>query len=54
MISKKIINKLKVVLKNTDLLIFSDFNYGCLPQQLVNKILKIAKENNVLITADSQ
>ena len=53
-IQKKIINRLKVILKNTDLLIFSDFNYGCLPQQLVNKILKIAKENNVLVTADSQ
>ena len=33
--------------------IFSDFNYGCLPQRLVEKIIKVSK-NNITITADSQ
>jgi sugar/nucleoside kinase (ribokinase family) len=35
-------------------LIFSDFNYGCLPQQLVNGLIKIAKDNGVITAADSQ
>ena len=36
-----------------DVVIFSDFNYGCLPQRLVEKIIKVSK-NNITITADSQ
>jgi len=41
-------------LENVDLLVFSDFNYGCLPQPLVNKILEHAKEKTISIVADSQ
>jgi rfaE bifunctional protein kinase chain/domain len=37
-----------------DLIVFSDFNYGCLPQDLVDKIIKLAKKNDVFIAADSQ
>ena len=37
-----------------DVVIFSDFNYGCLPQRLVEKIIKVSKKNNITITADSQ
>ena len=37
-----------------NVIIFSDFNYGCLPQTLVDRIIKIAKENKVYIVADSQ
>jgi rfaE bifunctional protein kinase chain/domain len=37
-----------------DLLIFSDFSYGNLPAELVEKIMSLAMENNVLIAADSQ
>jgi len=40
--------------KETDLLVFSDFNYGCLPQDLVNRLTLIAKENSILCAADSQ
>jgi len=53
-IQNKIYNKLKLLIKNIDLIIFSDFNYGVLPQQLVYKIIKLAKDNNVMVSADSQ
>jgi rfaE bifunctional protein kinase chain/domain len=41
-------------LEGVHLLVFSDFNYGCLPQPLVEKIIKDAKHRNVLLAADSQ
>jgi rfaE bifunctional protein kinase chain/domain len=37
-----------------NVLIFSDFNYGFLPTNLVKKITEIAKVNNILVLADSQ
>lgn len=40
--------------KTTDLLILSDFNYGCLPQSLVKDLIKICIENNIKVAADSQ
>ena len=42
------------IIEKVDLLVFSDFNYGCLPQGLVDQILTLAKENNVMLAADSQ
>jgi len=53
-IQKQIFDRIKLFIKDIDLLIFSDFNYGCLPQELVEKIITLAKSNNVLLTADSQ
>jgi len=57
-ISKKfqddIYNYLEEQIKEYDVLVFSDFNYGCLPQDLVNKIIKLAKKNNIFLAADSQ
>lgn len=41
-------------LDDCDLLVFSDFNYGCLPQVLVDKIAAAAKAVNVPMVADSQ
>ncbi|MEE8058859.1 MAG: PfkB family carbohydrate kinase [Pseudomonadales bacterium] len=37
-----------------DLLIFSDFNYGVLPQSLVDRITSYAQDNDVMCVADSQ
>jgi len=37
--------KVSEIIKELDVIIFSDFNYGCLPQELVDMIIKIAKEN---------
>jgi rfaE bifunctional protein kinase chain/domain len=50
----RIFEKLLSVIKNIDLIVFSDFNYGCLPQSLVNKITDLASDNGIKIVADSQ
>ena len=42
------------VIQDVDLLVFSDFNYGCLPQLLVDKLIKLANAHNVMLAADSQ
>lgn len=36
------------------LLVFSDFNYGCLPQRLVEKITEMAGARGLMLAADSQ
>jgi rfaE bifunctional protein kinase chain/domain len=42
------------LLPKTDLVIFSDFNYGCLPQALVESITQICRERGIPFVADSQ
>lgn len=37
-----------------DLLVFSDFNYGVLPQLLVDQIIESAKAKKIMLAADSQ
>lgn len=44
----------EAALAETDLLVFSDFNYGCLPQAMVEQIVYIAKSKNIMTVADSQ
>jgi len=51
---KQILAELEQAMDNTDLLVFSDFNYGCLPQSLVNQIIPMAKSRGVMLAADSQ
>ena len=41
-------------IKDIDVIIFSDFNYGCLPQKLVDKITTLAIKNKIKLIADSQ
>ena len=53
-IQNQIYIELEKKIKLFDLLIFSDFNYGVLPQVLVDKIIQLAKRNNVYLAADSQ
>lgn len=50
----KILEHLESVLAKVDLLIFSDFNYGALPQELVDKITVECKRLGVMMVADSQ
>jgi len=42
------------VLPATDLVVFSDFNYGCLPQPLVDSVAERCKAAGVPYVADSQ
>ena len=37
-----------------DLVVLSDFNYGCLPQALVDRIIAKARQRKLLMAADSQ
>jgi len=53
-LQKRILSKLENIMEKLNVLVFSDFNYGCLPQDLVNQIIIKAKKCNVLIAADSQ
>ena len=53
-LQNKLFESLSKIINRLDLLVFSDFNYGCLPQALVDKIIKIAKDNKVYTVADSQ
>lgn len=42
------------ILDNKNLVIFSDFNYGCLPQQLVDRMVAECARKGVMMVADSQ
>lgn len=41
-------------LERADLVIFSDFNYGCLPQRLVDAVSEMCTTRGVMMVADSQ
>ena len=45
---------LERALDTADILVFSDFNYGCLPQPLVDRLVAMAKTRGVMLAADSQ
>lgn len=53
-IQKKILSNFRKLKSKIDLLVFADFNYGCLPQTLVEQIIHESKNEKILITADSQ
>jgi rfaE bifunctional protein kinase chain/domain len=53
-IRARILADLKRVLPECDLLVFSDFNYGCLPQSLVLEIAEACRLAGVPMVADSQ
>ena len=47
-------NAVSNVINEVDLLVFSDFNYGCLPQLLVERISTLASDKSIFMAADSQ
>lgn len=53
-IRRKIMADIRSVLDEADLLLFADFNYGCLPQSLVAEIIASAEQCGVMMAADSQ
>ena len=48
------LKRIESLLDSTDLLVFSDFNYGCLPQALVNAVTNACKVKDIPYVADSQ
>jgi len=53
-IQRKLIDRATETLPSMDLLLLSDFNYGMLPQEVVDELITIAKINQVVVAADSQ
>jgi len=53
-LQNKLLERLEAVMDDTQVLVFSDFNYGCLPQPLVDRIVAMAREHDVVLAADSQ
>ena len=51
--SDQMVDYIEHRINDFDAIIFSDFNYGCLPQSLIDKVVTIAKRN-VNLFADSQ
>jgi rfaE bifunctional protein kinase chain/domain len=51
---ERLLARIEAELPQTDLLLFSDFNYGCLPQPLVDAVVERAQARGVLMAADSQ
>jgi len=41
-------------LESARLLVFSDFNYGCLPQELVDGLIEFCHQRGIMMVADSQ
>uniref|UniRef100_UPI003F70256C PfkB family carbohydrate kinase n=1 Tax=Elioraea sp. TaxID=2185103 RepID=UPI003F70256C len=50
----RLLDRIEHALPATDLLLFSDFNYGCLPQALVDAVVERAAERGIPMAADSQ
>ena len=48
------LNLVEKNLLDCNILVFSDFNYGCLPQKLVDRIITHAKGRGIFMAADSQ
>jgi len=50
----ELFGKIAPAVRDADLMIFSDFNYGCLPQSLVDDVIECCRESGVMMAADSQ
>ncbi|MGH6991398.1 MAG: PfkB family carbohydrate kinase, partial [Stellaceae bacterium] len=53
-IAARILGQIEPILGEIDLLVFSDFNYGGLPQPLVEAIAERCRGHGVMMVADSQ
>jgi len=53
-LQQRVLDRLKSILADTDLVIFSDFNYGALPQELVDQVTKECRHRSIMMAADSQ
>lgn len=49
-----LLEKAKDALEEANLLIFSDFSYGCLPQYLLEELTTFCRQRNIMMVADSQ
>ncbi|MBI3563094.1 MAG: adenylyltransferase/cytidyltransferase family protein [Gammaproteobacteria bacterium] len=49
-----LLEQIAPAIDQADLVIFSDFNYGCLPQDLVDEVIVFCARRDVMMVADSQ
>ena len=53
-IARRMIRRAEQYLPTTDIVLFSDFNYGCLPKIVVDAIIELAGARGIMMAADSQ
>jgi rfaE bifunctional protein kinase chain/domain len=53
-LQEELLSRITGLLDACDVLVFSDFNYGCLPQAVVDAIIERARSRGVMMVADSQ
>jgi rfaE bifunctional protein kinase chain/domain len=53
-LADKLCDAVTSAVHDCDLLLFSDFNYGCLPQAVVEQIIPHCEDRGVMMVADSQ
>ena len=53
-LQENLFNQIKATIEQFDLLIFADFNYGALPQPLVNRLVELGNRQGLIMAADSQ
>jgi rfaE bifunctional protein kinase chain/domain len=53
-LSDRLYERILPALEHADILVFSDFNYGCLPQALVERLVAACERNGIMMVADSQ
>lgn len=53
-LADRMFDSVSAALDHCDLLVFSDFNYGCLPQSLVDRLTEKCRAKKIMMVADSQ
>ena len=53
-LASAMVRRIIKALNDCDLLIFADFNYGVLPQRLVDQVVRACKSRGIMMVADSQ
>lgn len=53
-LQRQMLDRVEAAVAHADLLIFSDFNYGTLPQELIDEITQECRKRDVMLVADSQ
>jgi len=53
-IQKLMLQQIEKIISDCSLLVFSDFNYGCLPQGFVDELINRVSRPDLIMTADSQ
>ncbi|REL26053.1 ADP-heptose synthase [Thalassotalea euphylliae] len=53
-LQEAIVNQFNTLAEHTDVMVFSDFNYGVLPQTLVERLMELCRTHSIRVVADSQ